>query len=70
MRDDREAREFLLPAAKLRSREVAVDSPLHEGGTLPDGTPSEILNLLVCADLSQHSQEFGVSVDPFPGRYR
>ena len=43
---------------------------LLAGATPPDGSPSEVLHRLVCADLSHRSQELGLSVDPFPGRYQ
>ena len=43
---------------------------LLAGPTAPDGSLSEVLHLLVCADLSQRAEDFGLSVDPFPGRYQ
>ena len=40
------------------------------GSAAPDESPQEFLHLLVCADLSRRSEDFGLSVDPFPQRYR
>ena len=40
------------------------------GAAAPDGEPQEFLHVLVCADLSRRSEDFGLSVDPFPQRYR
>ena len=31
---------------------------------------AEVLHLLLCVDLSRCSEDFGLSVDPFPGRYQ
>ena len=36
---------------------------LLAGATSPDGKPSEVLHLLVCADRSQRSEVLGLSVD-------
>ena len=35
-----------------------------------DGSESDVLHLRVCADLSRRSEDFGLSVDPFPARYQ
>lgn len=35
----------------------------------PDGSPSNFVHWLVCADLSQRSATYGLSVDPFPKHY-
>ena len=43
---------------------------LLAGPTAADGSPSEVLHLLVCADVSQRSEGLGLSVDPFSGRYQ
>ena len=40
------------------------------GSAAPDESPQEVLHLLVCADLSRRSEDFGLSVVPFPQRYR
>ena len=43
---------------------------LLAGSAAPDASPQEFLHLLVCTDLSRRSEDFGLSPDPFPKRYR
>ena len=43
---------------------------LLAGSAAPDGLPQEFLSLLVCAEFSRRSKDFGLSVDPITQRYR
>lgn len=39
------------------------------GPAEPDGSPSELVHLLVCADLTRRSEGYGLSVHHFPKYY-